>query len=361
MHLTELSLINFKNHTEKQFDLCSEINVFVGNNGVGKTNVLDAVHYLSICKSFLNPIDKQNIKVDTSFFMIQGVFSREEKKYNISCSVQTGQKKKVKRNKKEYEKLADHIGEFPAVVISPYDSNLVSEGSDVRRKFIDSIISQYDKDYLESLMKYNKVLAQRNSLLKRFQEYRLFELESIEIWDAQLIDLGNKIYKKRAAFLVDFLPRFQHFFGLISQGKEDIGIRFISQLSDQNFEELILASHQKDARVGYSNVGIHRDDLAFTIHGHQPIKKFGSQGQQKSFLIALKLTQFDYIQRLTGKKPILLLDDIFDKLDHFRVESLMRMVSEGIFGQVLVTDTDKERIDKVFESIDCERKVFEIV
>ncbi|MFK8037583.1 MAG: DNA replication/repair protein RecF [Crocinitomicaceae bacterium] len=361
MHLTNLSLINFKNHAEKQFDLCKEINVFVGNNGVGKTNVLDAVHYLSLCKSFLNPVDKQNIKLESNFFMIQGDFFRENKNYNISCSVQTGQKKKIKKNKKEYEKLADHIGEFPVVVISPYDSNLVSEGSDVRRKFIDSIISQHDKNYLETLIKYNKVLAQRNSLLKQFQEYRLFDIESIEVWDAQLVSLGNLIHDKRAAFLIDFLPRFQDFFNLISEGKEAISIAFSSQLTDMNFGELLVSCHKKDARAGYTTVGIHKDDLLFTIHDGQPIKKFGSQGQQKSFLIALKLTQFDYIQQLTGKKPILLLDDIFDKLDHFRVESLMRMVSAGTFGQVLVTDTDRERIDKVFSAIECDRKIYEIL
>lgn len=361
MHLSSLSLINFKNHTEQQFELCPEINVFTGDNGVGKTNILDAVHYLSLCKSFLNSVDKQNIKIDTSFFMVQGVFSREEKPYHISCSVQTGQKKKVKRNKKEYEKLADHIGEFPVVVISPYDSNLISEGSEVRRKFIDSIISQYDKRYLEALMKYNKVLQQRNSLLKQFQEYRLFDLESIEVWDAQLIQLGNTIHAKRGSFLVDFLPKFQYFFNLISEGKEDIGIAFNSQLTDQSFEQLLINSHKKDAKTGYTTAGIHRDDLVFTIHNEQPIKKFGSQGQQKSFLIALKLTQFNYIEQLTGKKPILLLDDIFDKLDHKRVESLMRMVSEGTFGQVLVTDTDKVRIEKVFSAIDCKREIFELV
>lgn len=361
MHLSSLSLINFKNHSEKQFDLCKEINVFVGNNGVGKTNVLDAVYYLSLCKSFLNPVDKQNIKLESSFFMIQGEFFREDKRFNISCSVQVGQKKKVKRNKKEYEKLADHIGEFPVVVVSPYDSNLVSEGSEVRRRFIDSIISQHDRNYLEVLIRYNKVLAQRNSLLKQFQEYRLFDLESIEVWDVQLIELGNIIHEKRAAFLIDFLPRFQHFFNLISEGKESIGIAFNSQLTESSFDELLKMNHQKDSRTGYTTVGIHKDDLLFTIHDGQPIKKFGSQGQQKSFLIALKLTQFGYIHKLTGKKPILLLDDIFDKLDHFRVESLMRMVSAGTFGQVLITDTDRSRIDKVFSAIECERKIYEIV
>ncbi len=359
MHLINLNLINFKNHSEKQFDLSEEINVFVGNNGVGKTNILDAVYYLSMCKSFLNPIDRQNIKIDERFFLVQGDFKKNDKTYNITCSVQNGQKKKVKNNKKEYEKLADHIGAFPVVVISPYDSNLVSEGSDVRRKYIDSIISQHNKSYLEVLMRYNKVLAQRNSLLKQFQEYRIFDQESIDVWDIQLVELGNKIHEIRKAFLVDFLPRFEYFFDQISEGKEKVGITFQSQLLEEDFAVLLKESSKKDARVGYTCVGIHKDDLVFTINDN-PIKKFGSQGQQKSFLIALKLTQFDYISRLLDRKPILLLDDIFDKLDHHRVESIMKMVTDNIFGQVLVTDTDIERIDKVFKSVKGEKKVFKI-
>jgi len=360
MHLLNLNLINFKNHSERQFELSNEINVFIGNNGVGKTNILDAVNYLSLCKSFLNPIDKQNIKIDEKFFLVQGDFLKNDKVYNVTCSVQSGQKKKVKKNKKEYEKLGEHIGEFPIVVISPYDSNLVSEGSEVRRKYIDSIISQHNKPYLETLIRYNKVLNQRNALLKQFQEYRIFDQESIDVWDHQLIELGNQIHQTRAGFLVDFLPRFENFFNEISKGSEKVGIAFQSQLNDADFESLLKDSGKKDARVGYTCIGVHKDDLVFTIND-QPIKKFGSQGQQKSFLIALKLTQFDYISKLLNKKPILLLDDIFDKLDHQRVERLMKMVADNLFGQVLITDTDGERIEKVFESIKTERKVFEII
>jgi len=359
MYLKTLSLINFKNHAEKQFDLNDDINVFVGNNGTGKTNILDAVNYLSMCKSFLNSVDRQNIKFDEKFFLIQGNFIKDEKSNQISCGVTFGQKKKIKRNKKEYEKLADHIGEFPVVVISPYDSNLISEGSEVRRKFIDSIISQYDKKYLATLMKYNKVLQQRNALLKRFQELRIFEAESIEIWDAQLVLLGNFIFEKRKEFLADFLPSFQNFFNLISNGYESINIEFNSQLNTNSLSNLLNEASRKDSRVGYTTVGIQKDDLVFQINGN-PIKKFGSQGQQKSFLIALKLTQFEYITALLNKKPILLLDDIFDKLDHGRVERLMKMVSDHVFGQVLITDTDEERIDKVFKNIPVSKSVFKL-
>jgi DNA replication and repair protein RecF len=359
MYLKTLSLINFKNHAEKQFDLNDDINVFVGNNGAGKTNILDAVNYLSMCKSFLNSVDKQNIKFDEKFFLIQGNFIKDEKSNQISCGVTFGQKKKIKRNKKEYDKLSEHIGEFPVVVISPYDSNLISEGSEVRRKFIDSIISQYDKKYLATLIKYNKVLQQRNALLKRFQELRIFEAESIEVWDVQMVSLGNFIFEKRKEFLKEFLPTFQNLFNLISNGNESINIEFNSQLNTASLSDLLIESSRKDSRVGYTTVGIHKDDLTFQINGN-PIKKFGSQGQQKSFLIALKLTQFEYIKVLLNKKPILLLDDIFDKLDHGRVERLMQMVSDHIFGQVLITDTDEERIDKVFKNIPVSKTVFKI-
>lgn len=359
MYLKTLSLINFKNHTEKQFDLSDDINIFIGDNGVGKTNVLDAVNYLSLCKSFLNSVDRQNIKFDEKFFLIQGNFIKNEKSNQISCGVTFGQKKKVKRNKKEYDKLADHIGEFPVVVISPYDSNLISEGSEVRRKFLDSIISQYDKKYLETLIRYNKVLQQRNALLKRFQELRIFEAESIEVWDAQLIQLGNFIHQKRHEFFKDFLPSFQKFFNFLSNNKEQINIEYSSQLNEGNFNEQVQLASRKDSRVGYTTVGIHKDDLIFQINGN-PIKKFGSQGQQKSFLIALKLTQFEYIKEILNKKPILLLDDIFDKLDHGRVERLMEMVSDHVFGQVLITDTDEDRIEKVFTNIPVDKKVFTI-
>ncbi len=357
MHLQNISLINFKNHAEKQYDLSEEINVFVGDNGVGKTNVLDAVNYLSLCKSFLNSIDKQNIKIDEKFFMVQGIFEKNDKEFKISCSVQIGHKKKIKRNNKEYEKLSDHIGEFPIVIISPYDSNLISEGSDVRRKYIDNIISQHDKKYLETLIRYNKVLNQRNSLLKQFQEYRIFDNESIDVWSIQLVELGNQIYQKRKEFLVDFLPKFQNIFEKISNGREQIGIEFQSQLNDTEFSDLLKQSERHDARVGYTCVGIHKDDLVFTIK-ENPIKKFGSQGQQKTFLIALKLTQFEYIRNLLDRKPILLLDDIFDKLDHGRVERLMAMMADHVFGQVLITDTDLDRIEKVFDAVKVKKKIF---
>jgi len=359
MFLERVSVVNFKNHAEANLDFSQEINVFVGNNGQGKTNILDAIHYLSFCKSFLNPVDKQNVKFEEKFFLLNGKFVREEKISDISISVQIGQKKKVKKNKKEYDKLAEHIGQFPSVVISPYDTNLIVEGSETRRKFIDSIISQFDRYYLDTLIRYNKVLQQRNALLKQFQELRIFDQESIEVWDVQLVQLGEEIYKKREQFLTDFIPVFQKYFDLIANKKERISIAYVSQLSEGGFQEQLEAAKRKDNAVGYTTVGIHKDDLTFLIED-QPIKKFGSQGQQKSFLIALKLAQFEMISRLLEMKPILLLDDIFDKLDHQRVKHLMALVSDHAFGQVFVTDTDADRIEKVFKEIDIERFVFKI-
>lgn len=359
MYISALSLVNFKNYSEAQLEFSDGINVFVGNNGEGKTNLLDAIFYLSFCKSFLNPIDSQNVRHDEKFFLLQGIYQKDDKEIEISCSVQHGQKKKVKRNKKEYERLADHIGSFPAVVISPYDTNLISEGSDTRRKFIDSIISQFDRSYLDNLQRYNKVLEHRNALLKQFYDQRLFENETIDVWDMQLIDLGKIIHQKRQKFLDEFIPVFQKYFDLISNHKEEIQIEYKSQLNDENFESELKKSERKDMHSGFTSVGIHKDDLIFHIN-NQPIKKFGSQGQQKSFLIALKLAQFDIIRTLLEMKPILLLDDVFDKLDHHRVTHLMKLVSDHAFGQVFVTDTDADRIHKVFEATGMEQRIFNV-
>lgn len=359
MYLNKISLVNFKNYQEALLTFDDGINVLVGDNGEGKTNLLDAIFYLCFCKSFLNPIDSQNILNNEKFFLIQGNFNKDEKEIEISCSVQNGQKKKVKKNKKEYERLAEHIGQFPAVIISPYDTNLIVEGSDTRRKFIDSIISQFDRIYLEKLQRYNKVLEQRNALLKQFQEQRIFQNESIEVWDAQLIELGNIIHQKRNSFLVEFIPIFQKYFDLISSQKEKIHIAYKSQLTEENFESTLKKTERKDMQIGFTTVGIHKDDLVFEINGN-PIKKFGSQGQQKSFLIALRLAQFDLIATLLKLKPILLLDDIFDKLDHHRVTQLMKLVSDHTFGQVFITDTDIDRIHKVFKDTGIPQLIYEV-
>lgn len=350
MYIESLSLINFKNHKEAEFQLVDGVNCIVGRNGSGKTNVLDAVHYLSMCRSYLNPIDKQNIRFGEQFFVIQGDWVRQDAHLSLYCGVKAGAKKVFKKNKKEYEKLADHIGMFPVVMISPYDADLISEGSDVRRKWMDGIISQFDRAYLEDLQRYNKVVDQRNALLKQQFENGFFDRESIEVWDVQLVRYGNAIYAKRIQFIEAFIPLFQHYYEWISGGEEQVTMEYQSALHQGSFEELIQQAQQRDARAQYTTVGIHKDDVLFKI-GEYPIKRFGSQGQQKSYLIAMRLAQFDWLKERLGVVPVLLLDDIFDKLDNHRVAQLMSLVSQHTFGQVLVTDTDEIRVSGIFQAI----------
>lgn len=353
MFLKKISLVNFKNYDEFEYEFGHEVTCFYGLNGQGKTNILDAIYYLSNCKSYFNPIDSQNILFGEKFFLIQGDIEKAEKNEHIHIGVKKGHKKSVKKNKVEYEKLSDHIGYFPTVVISPYDIDLILEGSETRRKLLDYIISQYNKKYLESLIRYKKVLQQRNSLLKKFAEQRLFESESIEIWDHQLIPLGEYIFQERKKFLDEFVHKFRSVYAEIAGQEEDVSLTYRSDLLEGDFEQILKGAYQKDHHKQHTTRGVHRDDLVFKIHG-QPIKRFGSQGQQKTFLIALKLSNFDYLKEILGVKPFLLLDDIFDKLDDNRVAHLMKLVSEHSFGQVFITDTEKERVEQAFKKWEIE-------
>lgn len=359
MHLQSLQLVNFKNYATVDIDLLPSINCFTGNNGAGKTNVLDAVHYLSMTKSYLNPVDRQNVRFDEAFFVIQGSFYCAEKVIDIQCGVKQGAKKSVKRNKKEYERLSEHIGEFPTVMISPYDRNLITEGSDGRRKWMDGIIAQFDKGYLSDLQRYNKVLEQRNALLKGFAMQGFFERETMEVWNMQLEQYACKIHDERQRFLKAFIPYFERAYARLGEQDGQIDLRYRSQLNDKSMKDLILEFERKDALSQYTNCGTHKDDLTFLINEH-PIKKFGSQGQQKTYLIALRLAQFEWLKEKLGIKPILLLDDIFDKLDDGRVKKLMNMVSEDSFGQVLVTDTSEDRLRKIFSSLNHEIRFFRV-
>jgi DNA replication and repair protein RecF len=359
MYLKKLSILNFKNYPEAELAFSSHVNCLTGNNGEGKTNVLDAIHYLSFCKSFFNPIDSQNILHEAPFLLIQGLFDLNDTEEEVYCGIKRNQKKQFKRNKKEYQRLADHIGLFPLVMISPADSELITEGSESRRKFIDSVIAQFDREYLESLIQYNKVLTQRNALLKQFASRGNFDKDSIEIWDMQLIEQGNKVFKKRTDFINDFIFIFQKYYELISGGQEQVGIQYVSHLNDTSFEEVLAKSLNRDRMTEYTTVGIHKDDLEFTINGY-PLKKYASQGQQKSFLIALKLAQFDFIKNIKNFTPILLLDDIYDKLDDRRVKHLMELVSSDHFGQLFITDTHPSRLADLFKNTKADFKVFKI-
>lgn len=359
MIIKNLKIFNFKNHSEKSFYFSPEINCFVGNNGAGKTNILDALHYLSMAKSFLGNLDAQNILHDSDFFAIEAEIQGDEKNDIIKVQLPKEGKKIIKKNDKTYERIADHIGFLPSVMISPYDANLISDGSESRRKFLDAMISQTDSDYLFALIQYQKTLQQRNALLKYFAKNRTFDLDSLEIYNEPLTKFGTQIFEKRQRFVASILPTIQHFYEIISKGNEKVTVIYESNLNEQNFEEILSENLEKDRVLTYTSRGIHKDDLRFEMNGNL-IKKFGSQGQQKSFLIALKLAQIKRIKDITNKNPILLLDDIFDKLDDNRVSQLIELVNQQNFGQIFITDTHRERTESVVKRINEESKIFQI-
>lgn len=357
MELKRLSLFNFKNYHQAELEPDPSCNAFVGNNGEGKTNLLDAIHYLSLCKSYFNPVDSQNIRQQEDVCMIQGVFAVDEREESISCSLRRNQRKIVRRNQKEYERLADHIGWLPVVMIAPTDTHLITEGSEERRRFLDSIISQFDRRYLDDLMNYNRILLQRNALLKRSAQQGGVDEATLEVLDAQMAPAGNRIYNARKSFVDQLGPVFLKNYSFISGGKEVVELVYESQLNDLSFSDLMLQARNRDRASQFSTTGIHKDDLGFLLNG-RAVKRFASQGQQKSYLVALKLAQFDFMRDRLHVKPLLLLDDIFDKLDDLRVARLMELVSDDHFGQIFVTDTHPERIREIFERIGQPIRVF---
>ncbi len=359
MYLKSIQLINYKNFTAKSLDFDAKINCIVGNNGVGKTNILDAIYHLSQTKSYFNPISSQNVKHGESFFMIEGNFTDNHQEEHIVCSYKKGQKKIIKKNGKVYERFSDHIGSIPLVIISPADRDLIVEGSDIRRKFMDHVISQSDKEYLHHLISYYKVLAQRNALLKYFAKNRTFNADNLEVYNQQLDHFSKDIYTKRKAFVKNIVPVFRAHYQTISNGDEKVDLAYNSQLATGSLADLLEKNLDKDRVLQYTSVGVHRDDLDFLINTF-PIKKFGSQGQQKSFMIALKLAQFDIIKQLTKRTPILLLDDIFDKLDDDRVQKLINMVHTEQFGQLFISDTHYQRTEEVVKNTHQTYKIFTI-
>ncbi|WP_350290886.1 DNA replication and repair protein RecF [uncultured Croceitalea sp.] len=359
MFLKSLSLVNYKNFDSKNLDFDPTINCLVGENGIGKTNILDAIYHLCFGKSYFNPVATQNIKHGTEFFMIDGEFEKDDREEKIVCSFKKGMKKVIKRNGKAYDKFSEHIGFLPLVIISPTDRDLIIEGSDTRRKFIDGVISQSDKAYLQTLIKYNKVLVQRNSLLKYFTANRTFDSAALEVYNEQLNTFGTEIFEKRSKFLESFIPIFIEQYANISNKEEDVSLQYQSKLVTNSLSELLKLAVDKDRALQYTSVGIHKDDLDFTIDGY-PIKKFGSQGQQKSFLIALKLAQFHFIKEQAKTTPILLLDDIFDKLDENRVAQIVSLVDNDEFGQLFISDTHPERTEKVVKNSNQSYKIFNL-
>ncbi len=331
MHLKSLSILHFRNYEEAVIDLSPRINCFTGLNGSGKTNILDAIHYLSLCKSFLNPVDSQNIRYDQPMMVVQGVFENAAgTEDNILCAVKKGQRKVFKKNGTDYERLSDHIGLFPLVVVSPLDAVLITGGSEERRRFMDTVISQFNHSYLEQLIAYNRVLSQRNALLKKAGEGLMPDDGTLEVLDLQLQQFGEPIHISRKAFVKEVLPFFHAFYKELSGGAEEVEMIYESRMHDSSLADLLKKNVERDRILGHTTVGIHKDDLDFTLSGHS-LKRSGSQGQQKTFLIALKLAEYVFLDRASGKKPMLLLDDVHDKLDEERVIQLMNIVCKDSF------------------------------
>ena len=358
MILKRISILNYKNLEQVELNFSSKMNCFFGLNGMGKTNLLDAIYYLSFCKSCTNPIDSQNIRHDQDFFVVQGFYEMEDgTPEEIYCGLKRRQKKQFKRNKKEYTRLSDHIGFVPLVMVSPSDSDLIAGGSEERRRFMDVVISQYDKEYLDALIRYNKALAQRNTLLKAEQEP---EGELFEVWEEMMASAGEIVHRKRAEFISEFIPIFQSFYSYISQDKEKVDLIYESHAKDASLLDILRENRFRDRIMGYSLRGIHKDELNMLL-GDFSIKREGSQGQNKTYLIALKLAQFDFLKRTeSNTTPLLLLDDIFDKLDASRVEQIIKLVAGDSFGQIFITDTNREHLDKILSKTEQDYKIFSV-
>lgn len=359
MYLKNIQLANFKNWESAEFDFNANVNAIVGENGCGKTNLLDAIHYLAFCKSNFSSQDTFSVRFGTDFFAVHGEFAtfQQELTNKISCVFKAGGRKSMKCNLKEYDRLSDHIGLYPLVMVSPYDNDIINDGSEVRRKFFDVIISQFDKEYLQKLIAYQKLIVQRNALLKQFIENQRVDSAYLAIFNEQLAPIGDYIFEQRRAFIENILPIFSKYYQKLSGNKEQVSIVYDSHLSLNSFANGLKINELADVKAGYTTFGIHKDDFLFLIDSNS-VKRFGSQGQQKSYALALKLAQFDYIYEKKGTKPILLLDDIFDKLDKKRTAQLLDLVGQAHFGQVFISDTDEVRVHKILSEYGIDHKIF---
>jgi len=354
MILEKLTIINYKNIAAAHLELSPKINCLIGQNGVGKTNVLDAIYFLSFCHSASNPSDSQVIRHGQEFFMLEGTYDED---LCISAAMKRGAKKHFKRNKKEYKRLSEHIGLIPIVMVAPSDTLLIEGGSEERRRLMDLVISQYDRNYIEAINRYNKALQQRNVLLKAEEEP---DPDVISLFEEQMATEGEKIYQQRKAFTEELIPIFQDIHATISESREQVSLSYVSHCQRGPLLEVIQRDRFKDRAIGYSLHGIHRDDLEFLLDGH-PMKREGSQGQNKTFVIALKLAQFDFLKRTNSKTtPLLLLDDIFDKLDARRVEQIVKLVAGDDFGQIFITDTNRDHLDQILVNSSHDYKIFHV-
>jgi len=362
LHLKSIKLINFKNYEQDSALFSSQLNCFVGLNGMGKTNLLDAIYYLCVGKSYFAGSDRNVIrKVEaTDFFRVEGQFDLLSKEEYIVAKVIPGKRKEIERNKVPYQRLSEHLGNFPVVMIAPFDVDIALEGSESRRRFLDNTLSQLDTHYLSALIQYNKLLNQRNSALKQFAEQRRFDKALLEVYDKLMIPLANQIFEQRQTFLSNFEATFQQLHQAIASNKESVSYRYVSQLSERSFEELLATALEKDRILQRSTVGIHKDDIQFLIDD-MPLKRFASQGQLKSFVLALKLAQYQTLRKDKSIAPILLLDDIFDRLDGNRVTQLIRLLLEQDFGQIFITDTDEHRMEQLIAAFNTDYRKFKIV
>ena len=358
MQLNKLSIINYKNIEAATLDLSAKLNCFIGHNGEGKTNLLDAVYYLSFCRSAFNPKDSEVMRHDADYFVLEGDYTTDGgDKEQVYCGMKRGTKKHFKRNKKEYKRLSMHIGQVPLIFVSPADATLIDGGSEERRRLMDVVISQYDTPYIEDLNRYNKALQQRNKLLKQEEEPDSTLMELLEM---QMAEYGEAIYKKRAAFVEELTPVFQRIYQTICENREQDSLEYVSHCQRGSLLDVIRRDRAKDRIMGYSLHGIHKDDLVMRL-GDYPIRREGSQGQNKTYVLALKLAQFDFLRRTSGNNtPLLLLDDIFDKLDSSRVEQIVRLVSGDDFGQIFITDTNRDHLDKILQGSSFSYKIFSV-
>ena len=360
MYLKYLSINQYKNLSYKTYDFESKINCFIGDNGKGKSNILDAIYHLSFGKSYFNTIAVQNIQIGKDYYILEGRYNRENREVKIVSTIKKGQKKILKKNGKIYNKISDHIGLIPTVIITPADRNLILEGSVTRRKFMDGVIGQTNSVFLKQLIDYNKVLVQRNSLLKFFSINNTFDLNTIDIYNKQLVEKSKLIFQKRKEFMEDFIPVFKKHYKYISEKNENVSLNYESHLFYESHISLLEKSLEKDRILQYTSSGIHKDDINFFLEKN-PIKKFGSQGQQKTFLIALKLAQFEFLKNHTGQSPILLLDDAFDKLDQNRVTKIISLVDKNDFGQIFITDTHQDRTLKALKKLKSSYEIHKLI
>ena len=357
VQLSRISVLQFRNHRETELEFGAQVNCLTGPNGTGKTNLLDAVYYMAMCKSYFEAQDMHNVLHGEEWFMVKGTMATPSGNDELSCAVRKGHRKVFTRNHKVYDRLADHVGRYPAVMITPYDGQLVLDGSEVRRRFLDGLIAQFDRAYLEHLMRYNRALAQRNLLLK--QGHGPLQRSAAEPWDDQLITHGEAVHAVRMTFLATMTPLLVSHYAGITSGPEQVDLAYRSELGEARMREVLDRQWQRDLLAQHTTGGIHKDDLLFAIDG-RPLKRFGSQGQQKTFLIALKLAQFDLTAERSGIKPLLLLDDIFDKIDPQRMRHLLRLLGDGRFGQVIITDTDAQRMHKALDGLDLDTRFFHL-